>query len=55
VDNNQGIIDIVNEDFKKQKTHQKIVEDLLDKLLATETSSGLGCDNMTVVLIVFNN
>lgn len=55
VDNNQGIIDIVNEDFKKHKPHQKIVEDLLEKLIATETSSGLGCDNMTVVLIVFNN
>lgn len=55
VNNNQGIIDIVNEDFKKGKSHQKIVEDLLERLIATDTTSGIGCDNMTAILIVFNN
>jgi len=30
---------------------QKTVEDLLDKLLAPDTTTGIGCDNMTSILI----
>jgi protein phosphatase 1G len=52
VENSQGIIDIVREDIKKGKESKKIVEDLLDQLLAPNTNSGIGCDNMTTILIV---
>ena len=52
VENNQGIIDIVKQDLKK-KDHKKVVQDLLQRLIATDTMSGIGCDNMTAVLIVF--
>jgi hypothetical protein len=30
-----------------------VVEDLLEALVATDTMSGIGCDNMTAVLILF--
>lgn len=32
----------------------QVVEDLLDKLIAPDTSKCTGCDNMTCVLVVFN-
>jgi serine/threonine protein phosphatase PrpC len=28
-----------------------VVEDLLERLLASDTNSGIGCDNMTAILI----
>jgi hypothetical protein len=30
------------------------VENTLDYLLAADTTSGIGCDNMTAILIVFD-
>lgn len=38
-------------DDLKQNNISKLVEDLLDHLLARDTSEGLGCDNMTAILI----
>ena len=52
VDDNQGMVDLVRQDINK-KDGQKLVGDLLDKLVAVDTMSGLGCDNMTAVLITF--
>ena len=52
VDNNQGIIDIVKQELKKKNTKQ-VVQDLLERLIATDTMSGIGCDNMSAILIVF--
>jgi serine/threonine protein phosphatase PrpC len=52
VDNNQGIIDIVHEWWKGGIDHQKILEDLLEAIIATDTTSGIGCDNMSVILVV---
>ncbi|CAD8107983.1 unnamed protein product [Paramecium primaurelia] len=34
-----------------EKLLQKAAEDLLDQLLAPDTSLGLGCDNMTIILV----
>lgn len=31
----------------------KIVENLLDELIAKETSEGTGCDNMSCILVKF--
>ncbi len=52
VENSQGLIDMVRDDLKLNKEIRKITEDLLDHLLARDTSEGLGCDNMTVILVL---
>lgn len=52
VDNSQGLIDVVGRALKEGKEPKKVVEDLLDLLVATETTSGIGCDNMTAILII---
>lgn len=51
VENSQGLIDLVKGSLKPANTLKSIVEDLLDHLLAKDTSTGLGCDNMSVILI----
>lgn len=55
VDNSQGIIDIVREQLKKESNRGKIMEDLMDTLIATDTSAGIGCDNMTAILVVLSS
>ena len=45
------MIDIVHDSWKKGTDRQKIVEDLMEMLVATDTSSGLGCDNMSCILV----
>ena len=52
VDNSQGLIDIVARKIK-EKNSKKLTEDLLDQLLAKDTREGIGCDNMTAILIYF--
>lgn len=42
---------MIRDDVKLGKDLRKLVEDLLDHLLARDTSEGLGCDNMTAILI----
>jgi len=52
---NQELVDKVK-DYKKQgKSSSQIVEQLLDDLVAPDTSNGVGCDNMTTLLINFKN
>lgn len=51
VENNQGIIDIVHEQLGKEKNRVKVIEDLMETLIAGDTTSGIGCDNMTSILI----
>lgn len=55
VDNSQGIIDIVREQVKKGTEKKKIAEDLLEFLLAPNTNSGIGCDNMTAILVLIHH
>ena len=38
---------------KDKKEHLKLVEELLEELLAKDTKEGIGCDNMTAILIYF--
>ena len=51
VDNSQGLIDYLKPQIKSKKEPKQIVEDLLDMLLAKDTREGIGCDNMTAILI----
>lgn len=39
--------------MKKESNKVKVVEDLMETLIAGDTSSGIGCDNMTAILISF--
>lgn len=56
VENSQGLIDVVKKDLKDpKKSQKKVVEDMLDFLLAPDTNSGIGCDNMTAILIVIQH
>jgi len=49
---NQDIVDFVAKRLKdKDKNCSKIVEELLDNILAADTSTGIGCDNMTCMII----
>lgn len=51
VDNSQGLIDIIKGHIGSAKPNKKIMEELLDELIAKDTMSGIGCDNMTAILI----
>jgi serine/threonine protein phosphatase PrpC len=46
---------MVRDELRSKKEQKVVVEDLLDHLLAKDTSEGVGCDNMTVLLITFNS
>ena len=50
MDNTQGMIDLIRKDIGKKES-KKLMEDLLDYLLAKDTREGLGCDNMSAILI----
>lgn len=38
---------------KGDKSERQIVEEVLDQILAQDVSNGVGCDNMTCILIHF--
>eukprot|EP00340_Litonotus_pictus_P005593 CAMPEP_0170515582 /NCGR_PEP_ID=MMETSP0209-20121228/1993_1 /TAXON_ID=665100 ORGANISM="Litonotus pictus, Strain P1" /NCGR_SAMPLE_ID=MMETSP0209 /ASSEMBLY_ACC=CAM_ASM_000301 /LENGTH=289 /DNA_ID=CAMNT_0010800137 /DNA_START=161 /DNA_END=1031 /DNA_ORIENTATION=+ len=54
---NQEICDFINSRFKKNPNIKlgKILEEMLDQILAPDiyTETGVGCDNMSSILIVF--
>jgi len=52
---NQQICDFVHSKLKDGKKLGDSVEDLLDHILAPDTSSGMGCDNMTCVVVLLNH
>lgn len=52
VENSQGLIDIIKGHIGNQKPNRKIMQELLDELVAKDTMSGIGCDNMTAILVV---
>eukprot|EP00899_Mesostigma_viride_P024534 jgi/Mesvir1/5265/Mv15379-RA.1 len=51
----QEVVDFVRERLRKRKCISKVCEDLLDGCLAPDTWGGLGCDNMSLVVVVFKN
>lgn len=53
VQNSQGLIDIVKNHISNKLENKEIMQKLLDELIAKDTMAGLGCDNMTSILIRF--
>lgn len=51
----QEAAELVNELLPKKKKISAVVEDMFDKIIATDVASsgGIGCDNMTCVIIQF--
>jgi serine/threonine protein phosphatase PrpC len=52
---NEEVCDLMREKIKKSspgpKDYHKPVEEMLDKILAKDTDTGIGTDNMTAILI----
>jgi len=49
---NQQICEFLQERVKNGKSITASVEDLLDNIVAPDTSTGIGCDNMTCVCVI---
>lgn len=49
VENSQGMVDLLREKIAKKKDSRVVMQELLDELIARDTMSGLGCDNMTSI------
>lgn len=52
---NDELCDMVEEGIKLKKNGEEILSGLLEKNLASDTTEGIGCDNMTAILLVFKN
>jgi len=48
---NKEIIDFVAQRLQKDQKVSLAVEELLDSIVAPDTSTGLGCDNMTCIVV----
>ena len=54
VDNSNGMCNLVKELLvKHQGNYKSVVEDLLEILIAKDTREGVGCDNMSAILVGF--
>ena len=51
VEDSEGLVEMVKNGMK-EKGSEEVVEDLLDEFLAKNTSEGMGCDNMTAILVM---
>ena len=51
----QEAVDFVNELIKKKDKVSYVIEEMFDKIIATDVASsgGIGCDNMTCVVVQF--
>ena len=47
----------MNELIKKKERISGVIEDMFDKIIAADVASsgGIGCDNMTCVIVQFKN
>ncbi len=52
----QEAVDFVGEYMGKKPKLSEVVEEMFDKIIASDVASsgGIGCDNMTCVIIAFN-
>jgi len=48
---NQQIAEFLKDKLQEGKSAAKAVEELLDNIVAPDTSTGIGCDNMTCILV----
>ncbi|CAG8447302.1 5388_t:CDS:2 [Acaulospora morrowiae] len=52
----QQVISFIRKNIKENKSLQKACEDLMDRCLAKDSElGGIGCDNMTVIIVAFLN
>ena len=51
----EDICKIGKEKMNNNMSIEKVVEDLLDQLIAKETQDGLGCDNMSCIIVRFKD
>ncbi|MFS7928612.1 putative protein-serine/threonine phosphatase [Helianthus anomalus] len=49
----QQLVDFIHEQLKSESKLSRICERVFDKCLAPSTSTGEGCDNMTMILVQF--
>jgi serine/threonine protein phosphatase PrpC len=51
----QEAVDFTNELIKKKDKASQVVEEMFDKIIASDVASsgGIGCDNMTCIIIQF--
>jgi len=52
---NKELIEYCKGKINEGQLLEKIMEQLLDDILAPNTANGTGCDNMTSILIVFKH
>ena len=53
VQNSQGLIDLIRKKIEEKNQNRRLLQQMLDELIAKDTMSGYGCDNMTSILIKF--
>lgn len=53
----QESVDFVNELIRKKDKVSGVIEEMFDKIIATDVASsgGIGCDNMTCVIVQFKH
>ena len=54
VDDCPGLVSLIKGLQGRFPKDQDVVEQLLEELIAKESKEGVGCDNMTAILIHFN-
>jgi len=52
---NQELVELCRSKIQKKETLRQTLEDLLDTILAPDTSNGFGCDNMTTIIVTFRD
>jgi len=55
IKSNQEIIDFVGARLSKDTKVSGVVEDLLEAIVAPDTINGLGCDNMTCIVVILKD
>lgn len=52
---NQELVDFCKKKISAKESLKTTLEDLLDTILAPDTSNGFGCDNMTSIIVTFRD
>jgi len=51
---NEGLIKFCSSKLSQNLNVKTILEELLEKIVAPDTNNGVGCDNMSTILVVLN-
>jgi len=52
---NQELVEFCRTKLRNKESLKSTLEDLLDMILAPDTSNGFGCDNMTSIIVTFRD